>query len=611
MIYKVKIEFKDYPNGNWEDWSEYLTSVFPISRKVESEVRGEAGVITFDNGSLEFYYTHGNPVYNAFDIELSNKQRYLFRISYYSSNSVYIPLYEGMCDFSSIKFPHHSKTIVFDVVDKLTALGILNSNTVRTVISTFAEFAGDTNSLYYVRPDWDTEYDIEIYRLDQTGNMIDIQDVPFQLGEVIEYKDDRYFFVKEENITSINGPDGFPVKVAKIKALFSNEKPNEWNYPSYNITNRNVLTKTLYGTDCLIYSSGIPTDYDMLPFISSLIKSQWPEIDIVNLSGASTFPVPLDYFAKLINEQPFGSNPLEALKSIADTMKCYIYINRFGNLVIQSKDALATNGTTRTLGNTRIISGETNYFYDKIVDGVEVKVNSWVVDDESGDYLQGYSILTKSAPGSNAYVKPKNLLSREVIVNDASKNTKEELDLYAYNFAQSEMNFYGKRHGSISFVLDLNDSTLNWELVDNISYNDVIYFFTSIGLDLVTEEVEIEFVEVNGEDYDYRQVLIGLGENNSSSITSGGSSSGGSGTTIIDGSLNSASEQIEITSDGTSSITIQGQNAPKSIEFVQVYKNGMMLRNGIDFTLSGKTITLTTGRDYFYKVDDVFVKYFY
>ena len=125
MTYPIKIEFKDYPAGQWADWSQYLSIAPLISRKVESDNDGEAGVIAFDKASVSFYYADGNPVYNAFSIDISTKQRYLFRISAPKSDKSYVPLFEGIADFSTIKWPELSSEINFDIADKLTALGIL------------------------------------------------------------------------------------------------------------------------------------------------------------------------------------------------------------------------------------------------------------------------------------------------------------------------------------------------------------------------------------------------------------------------------------------------------------------------------------------------------
>ncbi len=125
MLYPTKIEFKDYPSGEWIDWSPYLSIAPVISRKVESDNEGEAGVIVFDKASVSFYYSEGNPVYSAFSIDLSGKQRYLFKISAPKTDKSYVPLFEGIADFSTVKWPELSNEINFDISDKLTSLGIL------------------------------------------------------------------------------------------------------------------------------------------------------------------------------------------------------------------------------------------------------------------------------------------------------------------------------------------------------------------------------------------------------------------------------------------------------------------------------------------------------
>lgn len=81
-------------------------------------------------------------------------------------------------------------------------------------------------------------------------------------------------------------------------------------------------------------------------------------------------------------------------------------------------------------------------------------------------------------------------------------------------------------------------------------------------------------------------------------------------TTSSNGTLDvieGVSEQIEITVV-TNSITLT--NSPIGIEYVHLYKNGVVLRRTIDYTLSGAVITLTSGRDNFDLPDDVYVEYY-
>ncbi|HQF44136.1 MAG TPA: hypothetical protein PK073_14595, partial [Ignavibacteriaceae bacterium] len=133
MLYPVKIEFKDYPSGSWQDWSEYLSEPPVISKKVESENEGEAGLIVFDDAEVSFRYESGSPVYNAFAIDLTSKQRYLFRISAPKSDKTFVQLFEGIADFSTLNWNEFENVISFSLVDKLSALNLLQGELTRVL----------------------------------------------------------------------------------------------------------------------------------------------------------------------------------------------------------------------------------------------------------------------------------------------------------------------------------------------------------------------------------------------------------------------------------------------------------------------------------------------
>ena len=610
MNVPIKIEFREYPSGNWVDWSEYLSQAPSITTRVESDNEGDAGVIVYDSASVEFYYVQGNPVYNAFSGDLSSKQRYMFRISKYING--YHQLYEGMADFSSISRPRLSSTIKFTIVDKLTALGILASDTLRNGGAYNPEIVPDPNYTYYEQLIYSDSPDVvKFSKYPNTGKMritngVDQERTEYANGEYeigittgtntnkesyypkigdvigvnfldgqhpsdeqhlavitfVDYKDtgsgvdlicecvsnnEDFETLGCDNTTTNNGQ----TRHAKIRhcadikwydfKMYNNGTSSSTHLGAYLKTWKS--SKTLYdynnvsptGSYNTYTASGYElTGIDGLKIIESMVKSQWSDINIVNKTGSSTYSIPLEYFVKLIDENPFGTDPLGALKYLADTMRCYIYINRLGELVIQSKELLSSNGTLRSIGDTREIDGEEKYFWDKLVDGVEVKVNSWMVDEATGEYLEGLSVQTKGAPGSNTYVKPRNLLKRKIVVNDPTKTTKQELDSYASEVASKDLSFYGKRRNSVPLTLDLDDNTILWELLDRVSFEGATYFFTSITMDLDIEEIEIEFVELQGHDYDFRQVLVALNnnDNTNTSVSSSSATTSGSGNEV-------------------------------------------------------------------------------
>jgi len=569
MVLPVKIEFKEYPSGSWEDWSYILAEPPVIRKKVESENEGEAGLIVFDTADVSFRYDSGNAAHNAFSDEeaLSSVVRYLFRISnrrigFFNEELNIITdqgdllvtdqgdllslnyfalqikqMFEGMVDFFTIRWPDpdEGKLIAFSVIDKLSALGLLPADSLR---------GGEYDLLY------DRNTDIDVDNL-----FVFTEAAPAPAHHKwfgFKYKDGTQIKPTINSNTPFLGEivqspyDGTSLALIKFKGKDVNNQGDLDNMifdvisydTTYPLTSGNSKTvynlffyiNAVYGTDLLVtqyrsdyrvyfYDAGNELSYlltagyeaiayDGIKLIEALVKSQWPEITLVKKPSNLEFNIPLEYYLRLITEFPLDTDPLSALKTIADTLKCYIYINSSGNLVVQSKDSLSTNGTTRTIGATKLMSKpERRYFWDKLVDGVTVEVKSWITDS-NGDYLVGTSTQTKQIPGSNAFIKPKNEITKELLTSDATEDTQAELDARAATEAQAILDFYGKRHPSFDLELKLDENTEIWELVDNIVINTIAYFFTSIEMDLVEKIISLEAVEVEGHDYDFRQIVI-------------------------------------------------------------------------------------------------------
>lgn len=543
MLYPIKIEFKDYPSGTWQDWSEYLLEAPSISKKIESENEGEAGVIVFDNASVSLKYDADSPVYNAFSIDLSSKQRYLFRISAVKTDKTYVQLFEGMADFSTLKWLEYGKVITFEILDKLSALNILQNLPVRIFSTLDARVLAQQPTADGLRFDVlaDGSMLIHPYRYTTFPEVeyLPLTSVILHPGELLldpaamdpfYEPTKRYLIVKDSLISG----DGYnQIFYYAPNELTFHYDPATTNYMFADLGTGVIefAEKEIYGIDILNYSAGVPVSINGFAFIDILIKSVWTDITIT-YRGIASFSVPLAYFLFLMDENPFGKDPLDALKMLADSMKCYIYNDRTGNVIVQSKSALATSGTTRSIGTTKIISGpEKSYFWDKLVDGVEVNVTSWVQDTATGELLLGKSTMTKQPTGtgftSTQIIKPKNSIKRDILVGDDTTDTQAELDAFAAQEALAVLNFYGLRHGAFDVVLNLDDNTIDWDIIDNLLLDGLTTFFTSLDFDLVERTLTLKPVEVAGHDYDYRSIVVGLSEENSSSSISSPSSSSG------------------------------------------------------------------------------------
>ncbi|MEP0860560.1 MAG: hypothetical protein HRF52_03880 [Ignavibacterium sp.] len=557
MLYPVKIEFKEYPSGSWQDWSEYLTEPPRISKKVESENEGEAGVIVFDDASVSFHYETGSPVYNTFSIDLTSKQRYLFKISALKTDQTYVQLFEGVADFSTLKWNEFNNVISFSLIDKLSALNLLKNTTLR----------GASKNLLYDRNTDPTVNNISI----NTGaadtenhhkwfNMYYKQDTLIkptidsntpQLGEIIQSPFDTAALsivkYKAKKVGDNLDTDPMYLDVLTTDTTYPKTSGNQKT-----VSNLFYYINEIYGVDLLVkqyrtnykvyYKDAGNTieialqpgyevvGYDALKLIEALIKSVWPEITIVKRPANLEFILPLDNFIRLVTEDLFGKEPLDALKMIADSMKCYIFIDRDGNFVIQSKSSLDTSGQTRSIGNTKIISGpDKKYFWDKLADGANIKALSWVKDDVTGEFLTGVAEITKQEVGFSlsGKIKPKNAIKKEIIVGDPAVNTQAELDSYAATEALSLLEFYGKRHSSFDLTLNLDDNTIDWELIDRLTINSLTTFISQLEFDLNERIVKLELVEITGHDYDFRQLVFGSAESSSSSyLFSSGASVG-------------------------------------------------------------------------------------
>ncbi|HEX2984475.1 MAG TPA: hypothetical protein VHO28_13110, partial [Ignavibacteriales bacterium] len=338
MIYPVKIEFAkttQYSFPTWEDWSKYLTEPPSISRKVESDNPGEAGLIVFDNASVSFYYTPGNPVHTRFNnINLTAGERYLIRISAYKTDKTFAPLFEGMIDFSTIEWPENEAVISFEVIDKLSALGVLEANMPRSYLLRDLNYLDSTR--YYVNGNG-TYFQ---FRYEVNGHATDLSQ-PFLPGDILCSDDPsidgvKFFLVTRANKNYLEpGEPGVfdPYYVYDVYVYGGTAGGlNDFHYPYY--------SRLYYAADIgmlrtiSIYvnqddGNTLPTTteelygFDGIKIIEALIRQQWPYMSLINKTGSGAFNLPLNYFEQLINEKPFNSNPLEALKFLTNAMNCY------------------------------------------------------------------------------------------------------------------------------------------------------------------------------------------------------------------------------------------------------------------------------------------------
>ncbi|HEX2868812.1 MAG TPA: hypothetical protein VHO03_17355, partial [Ignavibacteriales bacterium] len=565
-----KIRFKEYPNGTWEDWSQYLITPPQVNKRVESDKPGESGLIVYDDAELELRKETGNPVYNKFEKDLTSVQKYLFEIYCPNSLGQQRKLFEGIADFGTLDKPKLSNTLRLSLKDKLSALQFLETKPSRTSV----DFMARLGNPYYDYPNDSAPLDVDaikIYGVNGQKNRLSVVHGEYTMYQPYPgdpatrqwqtqawYPGDPLTFLPGE-ILSVTAADGTTINylitdswIAKDGGgqSVSNELSfivldTDGNYVEGDIV---CYSKQFYGAEIGVYDSSsgrnVLVAYDGLAISLLLAKQQWTEIQLVNRTGSSTFPIPLEFYVQLMDENPFDTDPYEALKFLADSMKSWIFTNRSGNLVIQSRKQIGNNGVTRSLNNTVIFDGSDKYAWDKISDGVDIKVKSWVT--VNGEYLEGSASLSKTRPGYINPIKPKNPISKTILASTSVQNTEEALNACAAQVAEDYLEFYGLRHSSMPAVLDLDDNILGidgvpdddpasgWDMLDDIILDGESYFWPRMSYDLVARTVEIEFVNVTGNEYYPGQMSVPSGTSSSSSSLGGGSSSGGSSPSSYD-----------------------------------------------------------------------------
>jgi hypothetical protein len=566
----LKIYFKNGINGTRVDWSQYLSTMGKIKKKVESNKAGEAGVIVFDKVNIVLEYKAGTPVYNAFNTDLNSIQRYIIEIEGLKTNKSSVQEFSGIIDFASLSWPDGEKKIGFDVLDKLSAIDVIaNISTQRQNVNVASRlgisgsygigiskvnlqgvgecYALPTSTITYVNytatPDQPIPHPTLL--LEKGDTFLHPNIGAYGPEGVIDAGLKEKFLVIDSGFTNYNG-----VATTWIKVLGTPPSNFEYNPGTYEyfIPHISIWSKAYYNESDICcygydsYNRYVVTGFDALLIIQAIYNQVWGTSTFINRSGSTQFPIPLSYFIKLIDENPFGLHPLDALKMLTDSMLCYIYINHTDELVIQKKTDLGTNGTTRTLNNQLLKKGgNRKYMWDKLVDEVEITVNSWVKNG-AGEYLQGSSSLKKSPN-----IKSRNPFKKEVLALSNSANDLAALNDCASTVSYEYFQFYGNRHWGYNLSLRMNDSMFDWELLDNITIDGQQYFFVSLSLDLIRRSLDAELVSVQSYNYDFTQAHIALNDSNTSNYYSSSTGSESSGGTAVLNPLLASLSQIDST----------------------------------------------------------------
>ncbi len=546
-----KLKFKNGINGVWADWTSQSTafSIGAIKRRLESKNPGESGIVTFDKVGLTLGYESGNnPVYNAFSGNLTAVERYIFSISGIKEDKSESKVFEGLADFSTLSYPDDEKKVRFDVVDKLKALDVItNTNTQRgnafSLASRLATWAPDATRVTgfsgagsggkFPGHDWSAfgAYGDLVcfvaFKDNGTywGQPISNEVLMVEQGETI-IDNGKLFLVLDSKVQTV------PVTIANtigfyVACTMAKVMKLETETMVLGVVDPVVYPATYFNQATGFITIGTSTPdadgmypvqaFDAFKLFQLILQNAWSDITIINLTGLITFPVNLSYFTLLIDENPFGKHPFDALKMIADSMRCYIFFNKQGNLVIKKKIDIAT-GTLRTFSQTRKKGGNAkNYFWDKLADAVTVNV-------VSGKTINGITLTGSGTWRKYPGIKPRNEITIDIVAPETIAITQDALNTYALTIAGEIGNFYGKRHWYYSIKSGLTDDMLDWELLDTINIGGELYFITSIDINLVGPVCNFELVSVTGYDYNINQAQRTLSQKEylNSSSPSGG-----------------------------------------------------------------------------------------
>lgn len=558
----IKLKFKNGVGGSFVDWTDSTTihSVGSVRRRLESRSKGEAGIIVYDKLPLNLRFESGsNPVYNAFGGDLTAAQRYIFELYGIKDNATDSKLFEGMADFSTIDWPEDEKKINFDVVDKLSSLDLVNLSLPRTLSQLDTDPLDDTrfrityegSGRIIMRKwiNWSTTPSVVTFTSNIVpGSILCTQDPN---GEAA---DKQYYLVKavQWDTREFEGQthDVFVIDVTTAITIGNNDWDFKFFYYQKNYFNIDInIVENIAGLNTL-------TGFDGLKLIEAIVKKVWTSLTILNYSGETTYSLALSYYTQLIDEYPFGSHPLDALKLLAASIQSYIFFNKLGQLVLKRKSTAPLSplvtGTERTYTpSRRRKGGRKKQFWDKLADAVTVNVRSGVI-------VEGAELIGTSTWQKYSGLKPRNEIKIEIFAPSTIELTQDALNLYAATIANDVYQFYGLRHYYRVLNSDLLDEMLDWDLLDLITIDGEKYFIISSELNIgkLPRSASFELVSVTAYDYDYQQARSVLSPATYNATSGGnyttGSSSSGGGTVALNAVLTGLSAL-----DSTAGILVQ------------------------------------------------------
>ncbi len=473
--------YLDYGNNPTIDLSDKILSISNLTRRIESAKPGEAGVMVFDNVSLELPLSAFPNDEMSFE-NLDANPDYIFTIAVVIGGTEY-KLFEGMLDKSTVEHTK-AKTAKFDVLDKLSALKLLENEIMRNKFNVWDRITNSNIDYLYVKTyplgsntdpsGLNAELNVIAY---DNGTPVDLNDLLFFEDEFIIDPDNslNYSLVRTDSQFYLDGTYG----VQGVKCIIYNyinlDKVIYRNNPWY------YYEKFFGGHDILIHGdvfgqNGI-TAYDARKISYEIIKKKWPSSVISPKSNINEIPISMMYYQDTIDRLFDRDYWLQGLIEIFQSARMYFTFTVKNELVYR-KQTTIQDGFDIDLNNYEALDYTLNYMWDKKVDQVQVNnINDAVnPSDTYGEYP------------TNLKYPARNILKRDIFLLDESESTAA--------IAQEYYNFYSVRRKHLKLKLKLNAVTAGLELADRVRWDNDNWFVIGLDFDLINMKVDLELVEI-------------------------------------------------------------------------------------------------------------------
>ena len=576
---------EEYEGEFYVDWTDWKISVGNISRKIENDEAGQSGVITFDNASLNMYYLPtvnrvidgvtvelDNPVKLGIWFALANGKRSKVRIERVSCNLIDKALlaydggsfkdlktntsdliaaaewgakgsviFEGMLNYISLEANEitiddagdYISTVTFQVIDKLSSLTMIDIGRAQR-----AKYDAKARIPYTGSMGWTivritsggSQYFIISWEkvwvggTATKGDQIEHSQTVLKKGDIMVHprlNDDgseQLYIVIDCGLTHYNELDTTWVKLIDASSGLSF---GDWTFFVPQIY---YYDKSYYGINEITEVTGSEvTSFNGKNILLGIMANFWTDLSI----DMDNVLIPLQYYRQTCGYNPFNKNAFEAVKEIVAILNGYLYIDRLGVLRLVSRNDIASGSSMMTLDPKSIIKNGKKFFWDKIVDRVDVTVKGWG-NDSNGSTIEGTgfkcvneNISARNGMSVNLFINLSKLSSVSLLIDPANgylyksgnslstyqteEYQKARLGEYATYMANIIYDFYGKVRESRSIEYVTNNGydergeiSLFLELLDIVTVNEKDYFITKIDTAENEERMKLDLVELTG-----------------------------------------------------------------------------------------------------------------